>query len=133
MSARQAPSGEDADRQAELHGEVRRGRLLDRDLARGLGRPEPERVDSTQAYVGSLDRSPVLAPATERALLARAKAGDPAAKADLVEAFMPLISSSARPYRSGQVGRQELLQEGVVGLLRALEGFDPGRDVPFWA
>jgi RNA polymerase sigma factor (sigma-70 family) len=46
---------------------------------------------------------------------------------------MPLISSVARPYRSGHVQRLELLQEGVVGLLRALEGFDPARGTPFWA
>ncbi|MEA2169784.1 MAG: polymerase primary sigma factor [Solirubrobacteraceae bacterium] len=46
---------------------------------------------------------------------------------------MPHISSVASTYRSGQVQRLELLQEGVVGLLRALERFDPERGVPFWA
>jgi RNA polymerase sigma factor (sigma-70 family) len=45
---------------------------------------------------------------------------------------MPLISSVARTYRSGQLQRVELLQEGVVGLLRALERFDPDRGIPFW-
>jgi RNA polymerase sigma factor (sigma-70 family) len=49
-----------------------------------------------------------------------------------VDAFMPLISSAARTYRSGQVQRVELLQEGVVGLLRALERYDPDRGIPFW-
>jgi RNA polymerase sigma factor (sigma-70 family) len=49
-----------------------------------------------------------------------------------VEAFMPIIASMARTYRSGQVQRLELMQEGVVGLLRALERFDPERGVPFW-
>jgi RNA polymerase sigma factor (sigma-70 family) len=46
---------------------------------------------------------------------------------------MPLVSSAARTYRSRHIGRLELLQEGVVGLLRALEGFDPERGTPFWA
>jgi RNA polymerase sigma factor (sigma-70 family) len=63
----------------------------------------------------------------------RARAGDPAARAELVEAFMPLIAAAARPYRNLHVQRVELLQEGVVGLLRALEGFDPARGLPFWA
>jgi RNA polymerase sigma factor (sigma-70 family) len=45
---------------------------------------------------------------------------------------MPLISAAARTYRSGQVQRLELLQEGVVGLLRGLERYDPERGVPFW-
>jgi len=62
-----------------------------------------------------------------------AKAGDPAARGELVEAFMPLIAAAARPYRNLHVQRVELLQEGVVGLLRALEGFDPARERPFWA
>jgi hypothetical protein len=62
-----------------------------------------------------------------------ARAGDPAARAELVEAFMPLIAAAARPYRNLHVQRVELLQERVVGLLRALEGFDPARGLPFWA
>jgi len=45
---------------------------------------------------------------------------------------MPLIARVARTYRSGQVQRQELLQEGVVGVLRALERYDASRGVPFW-
>jgi DNA-directed RNA polymerase sigma subunit (sigma70/sigma32) len=40
----------------------------------------------------------------------------------------------ARLYRdSPRVERIELLQEGVVGLLRALERFDAEREIPFWA
>src|SRR5687768_1627892 len=55
------------------------------------------------------------------------------ARAQLVEAFMPMIASVARVYRgSPRIDRLELLQEGVVGLLRALERYQPGREVPFW-
>jgi DNA-directed RNA polymerase sigma subunit (sigma70/sigma32) len=43
---------------------------------------------------------------------------------------MPLISAAAT-YRHGHVTRLELLQEGAVGVLRALERFDPQRRVPF--
>jgi RNA polymerase primary sigma factor len=50
-----------------------------------------------------------------------------------VEAFVPLIASVARVYRtSGTVTRLELMQEGVVGLLRALERYDAALEVPFW-
>jgi RNA polymerase sigma factor (sigma-70 family) len=52
----------------------------------------------------------------------------------MIEAFLPLIGSLARVYRtSPQIERVELLQEGVVGLLRALQRYDPERGVPFWA
>jgi RNA polymerase sigma factor (sigma-70 family) len=66
------------------------------------------------------------------ALIAAARAGDAAARAALVQACLPLITGVARTYRTGHVQRQELLQEGVVGVLRALERFDPDRGVPFW-
>jgi RNA polymerase sigma factor (sigma-70 family) len=59
--------------------------------------------------------------------------GDPRAREELVEAFLPLIAGIARVYRgSSSITRVELLQEGVVGLLRALERFDPTLGVPFW-
>jgi RNA polymerase sigma factor (sigma-70 family) len=46
---------------------------------------------------------------------------------------MPLIASVARQYRGlPGVDRQELLQEGVVGLLRAIERYDASRGTPFW-
>jgi RNA polymerase sigma factor (sigma-70 family) len=63
-----------------------------------------------------------------------ARAGDPAAKERLVTAFMPLIGGVARMYRNSHaVNRLELMQDGVVGLLQALERYDPERGTPFWA
>jgi RNA polymerase sigma factor (sigma-70 family) len=43
------------------------------------------------------------------------------------------VTALARRYRGAHVERVELIQEGVVGLLRALDGFDLERGVPFWA
>jgi RNA polymerase primary sigma factor len=69
----------------------------------------------------------------ERALISRAQRGGPREREELVNAYLPMIASVARAYRrSTAVGRDELTQEGVVGLLRALERYDPDRDVPFW-
>jgi RNA polymerase primary sigma factor len=57
-----------------------------------------------------------------------------AAREELVASCMPLIASRARVYRGVPgVERAELLQEGVVGLLRALERYDPETGTPFWA
>jgi len=75
-----------------------------------------------------------LSPQRERALVSAAASGDQAARDQLVESFTPLIASVARTYRdTTSVDRAELLQEGVVGLLRAAQRFDPGRETPFWA
>jgi RNA polymerase primary sigma factor len=70
----------------------------------------------------------------ERKLVLAAENGDAGARGRLVDAFMPLIGGVARVYRnSAAVNRAELMQEGVVGLLRALEHYDPRRGTPFWA
>jgi RNA polymerase sigma factor (sigma-70 family) len=59
---------------------------------------------------------------------------DATQRAVLVDAFAPLIASVARIYRgSDAVDRGELMQEGAVGLLRALERYDSTLDTPFWA
>jgi len=75
-----------------------------------------------------------LSPAAERALVLAASAGERRAREHFVEAFLPSIAGVARLYRhSPRVDRAELMQEGVVGLLSALERFDPERGTPFWA
>jgi len=58
--------------------------------------------------------------APSAALVAAARAGDAGARARLVESYMPLIASTARIYRTGQVQRVELLQGGRRGLLRPI-------------
>jgi RNA polymerase sigma factor (sigma-70 family) len=63
-----------------------------------------------------------------------AAAGDAEACEELVDAFLPAIAGVARLYRNvATVERAELLQEGVVGLLRAIRRFDPSLNTPFWA
>jgi RNA polymerase sigma factor (sigma-70 family) len=70
----------------------------------------------------------------ERRLVVTARAGNDTARADLVTTFLPSIRSVARRYRTGpSVSHTELMQEGVVGLLRAVERFDADRGTPFWA
>jgi RNA polymerase primary sigma factor len=72
--------------------------------------------------------------ASRQALVAAAQAGAPADREAFVEAFLPLIGSIARRYRSARaVDRAELMQAGVLGLLRALERYDLDLGTPFWA
>jgi RNA polymerase sigma factor (sigma-70 family) len=105
---------------------------LDRGAVDGRHRMVP----GTRAggrYLAELSRRPCLPPRHERRLLAAAQEGDAQARAELVDGFMPLIASVARQYRGlPGVDRQELLQEGVVGLLRAIERYDASRGTPFW-
>ena len=64
------------------------------------------------------------------ALAARAADGDPAARAELVERLTPLVARLARRWE-GRAAREDLQQAGMVGVLSALDGFDPGRGTAF--
>jgi RNA polymerase sigma factor (sigma-70 family) len=128
----------DTDEITQVESEVlevqsREARDLDRQLASELRHELPVGATSSAGYLRGLSARPRLPPALERRLVRAAQDGDRGAREELVEAFLPLIAGLARVYRgSGSITRVELLQEGVVGLLRALEGYDPDRGVPFW-
>jgi RNA polymerase sigma factor (sigma-70 family) len=64
-------------------------------------------------------------------LVRQAQAGDPQAREELIERMLPLVNSIARGYRTAGLERADLVQEGCVGILRALQRFDPDRGVPF--
>jgi RNA polymerase primary sigma factor len=111
-------------------GAGREQRDADRELTARLPAVPTE---SSGAYLRELDRRPRLSEEGERELVAAAQSGDLRARERLIEAFIPLIAAVARMYRQAPgVERNELIQEGVVGLLRALERYDPDRGVPFW-
>ena len=75
-----------------------------------------------------------LTTSAERRLVHEAQRGDAGARERLVDAFLPSIGHVARQYRGCRaVDRRELMQEGVVGLLRALDRFDLDLGTPFWA
>jgi RNA polymerase primary sigma factor len=70
----------------------------------------------------------------ERDLVIATEAGDPDACHRLVEAFLPPIAALARRFPTGiGIERQELIQEGVTGLLFAARRYDPDLGTPFWA
>jgi RNA polymerase sigma factor (sigma-70 family) len=67
------------------------------------------------------------------ALVLRAQAGDIVAREQLIDRLLPLVSSLARRFRTEGLDQTDLVQEGIVGLLRALERYDAARGVPFAA
>ncbi len=100
------------------------------DDGRGDARGSP----ALDSYLARLARREPASEEDEQRLIAAAKAGDDRARERLVEAYLPRIASIAADYRShAGLSRVELLQEGVVGLLRAVERYEPGRGAAFWA
>src|SRR2546421_5299734 len=106
--------------------------------APGLPSPAP-----AEPPVRAMDRLARNVPAIQRrscfnqletTLIIEARDGRGDARARLVRTFTPLIGSVARTYcHVPGVDRSELMQEGVVGVLRALERFNPELGTPFWA
>jgi RNA polymerase primary sigma factor len=121
------------DESDRLQSESLAARALDQDLADGLRRRRLAGETSPAGYLRDVSDRARLPAGVERRLIDAAQAGDRRAREELVEAFLPLIAGVARVYRGSQtITRLELMQEGVVGLLRALERYDPALGVPFW-
>lgn len=106
------------------------------ELAERLGRSaEPALGDILERAAEATEApAPARAELDESApLVRRAQDGDTGAREQLISRLLPLITTLARRYRTEGLDQTDLVQEGIVGLLRALERFDAGRGVPFTA
>jgi len=87
--------------------------------------------ENLRVYLGEIARIPLLSREEEAALARRVRAGDAAAKAALTEANLRLVVQIARRYLNRGLPLPDLIEEGNIGLLRAVEKFDPDRGTRF--
>lgn len=83
---------------------------------------------SLQAYRKRLSQVEQLSREDERALAIRVQAGDRDAARRVVEACLPFVVSIAIEYRRWGVPLEDIIQQGNVGLLRAVAKFDPNKE-----
>ena len=83
---------------------------------------EPE--DSLQLFFNEARRYPLLTAAEEIELAKRIEKGDLAAKDRMINANLRLVISVARKYQGQGLPLGDLIQEGMLGLIRAVEKFD---------
>jgi RNA polymerase primary sigma factor len=81
-------------------------------------------LDSLQLFLTEVGRHSLLTPAEEVALAKRVERGDAAAKERMINANLRLVVSIAKRYRGRGVPFGDLIQDGVIGLNRAVEKFD---------
>ena len=88
-------------------------------------------VDSLQLFLNEIGRHKLLTAAEEVALAKRIERGDPVAKRVMIESNLRLVVSIAKGYRGLGVPFLDLIQEGTLGLNRAVEKFDWRRGFKF--
>jgi RNA polymerase primary sigma factor len=113
------------------------------DLSDDCGREVPEQVsyandmlaavttDALQLFLREVNRFTLLTAAQEVDLAKRIERGDHEAKALMINANLRLVISIARRYQGNQLTLLDLIQEGILGLIRATEKFDWRRGYKF--
>ena len=86
---------------------------------------------AVREYLRIAEAVPPLSPEDERALAVASRGGDQVARKKLIEASLRLVIPIARQYEGRGVALIDLLQEGNLGVVRAVEKFDPEADRPF--
>jgi RNA polymerase primary sigma factor len=86
---------------------------------------------SLDTYFREIDQTPLLTAEEERQLAYQIQAGDSAARDRMTRANLRLVVNIARSYTGKGLGLPDLIEEGNLGLLRAVEGFDPSMNTRF--
>jgi RNA polymerase nonessential primary-like sigma factor len=92
---------------------------------------DDETRDSTSAYLNEIGLTPLLSADAESALAQRVRAGDAEARRQMIEANLRLVVTVARGYVGRGVPLLDLIAEGNLGLIRAVEKFEPERRLRF--
>src|ERR1700747_2885589 len=95
-------------------------------------RPRGPAVQSPlETYLREINETALLNADKEKELAHRIEVGDNEARDRMVRANLRLVVNIARSYTGKGLGLQDLIEEGNLGLLRAVEGFDPNMNTRF--
>lgn len=88
-------------------------------------------LDATQLYLNEIGFSPLLTADEEKYYARLARQGDEAARARMIESNLRLVVKISRRYINRGLTLLDLIEEGNLGLIRAVEKFDPERGFRF--
>lgn len=88
-------------------------------------------LDATQLYLNEIGFSPLLNPEEEVYFARLARKGEPAGRKRMIESNLRLVVKIARRYLNRGLTLLDLIEEGNLGLIRAVEKFDPERGFRF--
>ena len=107
------------------------GRALKQDATYVNGDLATATTDSLQLFLNEAGRYPLLSAAEEVELAKRVERGDRQAKDKMINSNLRLVVSIAKKYQGHGLSLLDLIQEGVIGLIRAVEKFDWRRGFKF--
>lgn len=82
-------------------------------------------------YIKDISTYPLLTPKEEREIAVKARSGDREAQEKLVTSNLRLVISIARKYTNMGIPILDLIQEGNMGLIRAVEKYEPDKNIRF--
>ncbi len=102
------------------------------DMADPLLAPDPGvQLDATRLYLNEIGASTLLTASEEVALARRAQKGDMQARQQMIECNLRLVVKISRRYMNRGLALLDLIEEGNLGLIRAVGKFDPERGFRF--
>ena len=101
--------------------------MTETTMTRRIARTKEEAPELLPDYFGRIDKGKLLTHQEEIDFSKRAKAGDKKARQRLIEKNLRLVISVAKKYRGMGLPFEDLIQEGNIGLMKAVEKFDPDR------
>lgn len=140
FSSDQPFQSDDAEKEPvdDVAGVIEKKEATDRDSVTIVGMAELKKVlaselstDATQHYLNQIGTRPLLSATEEMHFATLAKLGDFAARQKMIEHNLRLVVSIAKHYINRGVVLLDLIEEGNLGLMRAIDKFEPERGFRF--
>ena len=104
---------------------------LNQNISKNKRSTRREQKSSLTRYLDEISKTPVLPRAEEIVLIERAQKGCQQAAEKLIRSNLLFVVSVAKEYQNCGLSLADLISEGNIGLMRALETFDPNRSLKF--
>ena len=131
MSTKKPDNPDDMEPEDEVMDDLKPGEMeLSEGMEEGIYLSDLQ-VDVTQIYLNEIGQSELLKPDEELQLARLVKQNDFAARQKMIESNLRLVVNIAKHYANRGMALLDLIEEGNLGLIHALEKFDPERGFRF--
>ena len=130
-SRKNANSSEETAKEEEEEGESTTMEVADAPEEKKSTAEDTQQADATRIYLKEIGFSPLLSAEEEVFYARKAQRGDDESRKRMIESNLRLVVKIARRYMNRGLALLDLIEEGNLGLIRAVEKFDPARGFRF--